>query len=233
MPSNYLNRLHADYGIPMKKLEDYWSRAVEIAEKSGHKEQYAYVTGIFKNMLALTSSSSDFWDMLTLEQKKAYLAEHPNSHFQLPTDGAPDPSEETDNTPKHNLRRKLHSKWSRGRAGAVSTLRHHRTGLGFLKSFLSGGTLTDSEYEQAQKTAKVAAGLILFALVGVALFTPLAPLVGPLGAAFLNSESSEEALPDTGDDAEELAGEVLDAMYDWLLEQDIPALVKKLKSEEA
>lgn len=234
MPTNYLKRLNKDYKIPMKKLEEYWKKAQDIAKKSGREDQFAYVTGIFKNMLALSSTSAYWWDMLDREQQLAYLEEHPNSDLKPKSSEDDSENEEESNEPKHNLKRKLHGLWSRRRAEAVGSLRHHKRGLGLLSSFLRGGTLTDNEYERAKKTATVTAALLLTAFVGVALFTPLVPFAAQLALEFLNSKSGGDLEVDASEyseSGEDLAGKVLDDMYNWLLDQDIPKLVEKFKSE--
>jgi len=51
MPKSYLQKISKEKGISMDKVERLWDKAKGIAKDSGREEDYAYITGIFKNML--------------------------------------------------------------------------------------------------------------------------------------------------------------------------------------
>lgn len=57
MPTPFLKKLSEEKDIPISRLEEYWDKAVEITEKKFdmnkndfESDQWAYVTGIVKNM---------------------------------------------------------------------------------------------------------------------------------------------------------------------------------------
>ncbi len=51
MPQAYVKELAKKHNISISAAEDHWNMAKKAAEKEGHGEDYAYVTGIFKKMM--------------------------------------------------------------------------------------------------------------------------------------------------------------------------------------
>jgi hypothetical protein len=61
MPTAYIQQVAKDLKRPVSEIEKYWSKAKKIAAKKFDKKQaqyWAYVTGIFKNILGLNKSVS-------------------------------------------------------------------------------------------------------------------------------------------------------------------------------
>lgn len=51
MPTPYVRKLAKKHGVSTSTAEKHWAKAKAAAKKEGHDEDYAYVTGIFKNMM--------------------------------------------------------------------------------------------------------------------------------------------------------------------------------------
>jgi hypothetical protein len=51
MPTPYIEKLAKEHNLPVDKVESYWEKAKVLAGKAGHKEDYAYITGIVKKMV--------------------------------------------------------------------------------------------------------------------------------------------------------------------------------------
>jgi hypothetical protein len=51
MPTPYIKKVSKETGKSIKSLEKKWDTAVAKAAEAGHAEDYAYITGIFKNMI--------------------------------------------------------------------------------------------------------------------------------------------------------------------------------------
>jgi len=51
MPSAYVNKLAKKHHVSIDKAEDMWSKAKASAKKQGKADDYAYITGIFKQMI--------------------------------------------------------------------------------------------------------------------------------------------------------------------------------------
>ena len=122
--------------------------------------------------------------------------------------------------------------WKSVRQHTIGSLRHHKQGFSAIGKFLGGGKLSEVEWHRAKRTAGLTAKLVLAALVGFSLFTPLGGYVQELGAHFLNlqrgSSESKDMVSESGN-TEEFAGKFADSMHEWLLEQDVPALLKQLE----
>lgn len=50
MPTAYVKKVASKHGTTVEKTEGKWKAAKKAAAKEGHKDNYAYVTGIFKKM---------------------------------------------------------------------------------------------------------------------------------------------------------------------------------------
>lgn len=97
MPTSYVKKVAKDLKLPESEVEDYWSKAKEIATERFDPKQkgyWSYVMGIFKNMLSISASdeallaftsesarNSKWWEGLTNKQQKAYIKEHPKSKY--------------------------------------------------------------------------------------------------------------------------------------------------------
>lgn len=51
MPTTYIKKLSAQGKGSLKDLESKWKKAKSIAKEEGKEEDFAYITGIFKNMI--------------------------------------------------------------------------------------------------------------------------------------------------------------------------------------
>lgn len=51
MPNAYIKKVSKETGKSIKSLEKKWDTAVDTAKEAGHADDYAYITGIFKNMI--------------------------------------------------------------------------------------------------------------------------------------------------------------------------------------
>jgi len=59
MPTAYIKKLAKKGFGSVKELEKKWEKAKKIASEEGHKDDYAYIMGIFKRMLGIKSESVD------------------------------------------------------------------------------------------------------------------------------------------------------------------------------
>lgn len=55
LPTNYLKKLHENGKGSLEYLEKEWDVAKKAAEDHGHKEDYAYITGIFQRLIGIKS----------------------------------------------------------------------------------------------------------------------------------------------------------------------------------
>jgi hypothetical protein len=51
MPTGYVKKLARKHGTTTRRAEGKWAKAKAAAASEGHADNYAYVTGIFKNMM--------------------------------------------------------------------------------------------------------------------------------------------------------------------------------------
>lgn len=58
MPTAYLTKLAKTTGKPMDELERLWDKAKDQAEKAGHGQDYAYITGIFQHMVGIAKTKT-------------------------------------------------------------------------------------------------------------------------------------------------------------------------------
>lgn len=253
MPTPYLEKLHEDHGIPMKRLEEYWEKAKKIAEKGG--KGYGYVVGILKNMLSISEhvSLSDsshvpsWWKQLNTEQQKEYIRDHPGSKLSPmkhnPNDNkkkADEADEERPSAPSimgeksFNLRKIMRRKYLKRRAKIAHTIRHHKRGMSAIKTLVDGGNVNERDYEQAKTTAALGLKLVAVAAIGVIAFTAFAPLIGPLAQLFLTDHTGASFSSESSD-SEDFAASLADKMYDWLSNQDqetLMARIEELKAKE-
>jgi hypothetical protein len=81
MPTADLKKLSKELNVPLKELEQKWEKAKEIAAKRKGSD-WAYTTGIFKNMLSLSKEDiviPEWWANKKERARKSYLESHPNS----------------------------------------------------------------------------------------------------------------------------------------------------------
>ena len=66
MPNAYLQKLAKTTDKPIKELERLWVEAKALASKEGKKDNFAYITGIFKKMIgeSLNINEMTYGDML-------------------------------------------------------------------------------------------------------------------------------------------------------------------------
>jgi hypothetical protein len=138
---------------------------------------------------------------------------------------------------KMSLKQKLMSVWSskKGPKQKVhNVLRHHKQGLQAIGKLMAGKEATPVEWMRAKRTAGLAAKLVIgtlgVAVVGAAMFSPLAGHAAEIGEMFLNSftgvsESSEKEPNET----EAGTDDFLDSFHEWLLDQDPQELLKEAK----
>lgn len=53
MPTPYIKKLHENGYGSIKELEDKWEEAKKTAELEEHKEDYAYITTIFNQLVGV------------------------------------------------------------------------------------------------------------------------------------------------------------------------------------
>ena len=51
MPTAYVKKVAKEKGIPVAEAERIWEKAKKQAEEEGHKDDYDYITAIFKTMI--------------------------------------------------------------------------------------------------------------------------------------------------------------------------------------
>lgn len=209
--------------------------------------------------VSISRDVPDWWKKLSPEKQAEYMQQHHTKlkmFKQVKEPEANEPAAKTsDETPevedeappglphrprskhrkivKHkrvSIRSLATGAWNRKRQATKNVLRHHKQGFSALRKFLTGGEIGAVEQERAKRTAELTAKLVVGALVGIALFTPLAMLAAPLAAHYLQagglSESTDNSdMEDTGEDTGEFALKFADKMHDWLIKQDIPALI--------
>lgn len=58
MPTPYIEKLHKEGKGSIKELEAKWNQAKKAAEKEGHGDDFAYITGVFKKMAKASASKT-------------------------------------------------------------------------------------------------------------------------------------------------------------------------------
>lgn len=179
--------------------------------------------------------NGDWWDRLSIERQNAYLRKHPNSKKAKRHRGI------VRNLVAASLK-KIHSH--------VHKLGHEfKDGMEGLRNFREGRPMTEEQKKGLTKTAKIVGGLVVGALVGIALFTPLGPYAMDLGKLYLDhltegkgdantSESGtnlgkhlkKEKHAMEAEDEQDLHHMTMD-MTNWLLKQDPIKLAKQLKEQ--
>ena len=67
MPTPYIEKLAKEHNLPIDKVEDYWNKAKVLAGKSGHPEDYAYITGIVKKMVKESDDIAEISRIIDLQ----------------------------------------------------------------------------------------------------------------------------------------------------------------------
>lgn len=52
MPTGFVKKMAKKHKMSVDKSEKLWDRAKEIADKQGKGDNFAFITGIYKNMLS-------------------------------------------------------------------------------------------------------------------------------------------------------------------------------------
>lgn len=63
MPTPYVKKLADKHGVPVSQVEKKWDKAKKIAEDEGHKDNWAYITGVVKRMMNESSLESASYPM--------------------------------------------------------------------------------------------------------------------------------------------------------------------------
>ena len=84
MPTNYINKLSDELGIPVKTLETAWEQAKEIIGKKHAEDDpkyWPFVTSVFKNIVGISTSKDfpEWWVNLGPKGQDRYLANKKNS----------------------------------------------------------------------------------------------------------------------------------------------------------
>jgi len=58
MPTAYIKKLNREGKGSISSLEKKWEKAKEIADKEDQKDNYAFITSIFKNMVGVNESNN-------------------------------------------------------------------------------------------------------------------------------------------------------------------------------
>lgn len=64
MPLPYIDKMSKKHKKSKEELEHKWSKAKELAKKSGKENNYGYITGIFKRMIGEDFKFLDFEKMI-------------------------------------------------------------------------------------------------------------------------------------------------------------------------
>jgi len=59
MPAAVVKSLAKKAGVSVDKAEGLWSKAKAAASAQGHKDEFDYITGVFKRMLGLKESTGN------------------------------------------------------------------------------------------------------------------------------------------------------------------------------
>jgi hypothetical protein len=59
MPTAYIQKLHKQGKGSIAELEHKWETAKKAAAKQGHKDDYAYITGILNKMVGASFTESE------------------------------------------------------------------------------------------------------------------------------------------------------------------------------
>ncbi len=62
MPQKYIKKLAKKHNITIDKAEQYWDNAKKQAKKQNKEDNYAYITGIFKNMMNESFTFKEFFN---------------------------------------------------------------------------------------------------------------------------------------------------------------------------
>lgn len=69
MPTAYVKKVAAKKGQPVAKIEKRWQDAKKAAEEQGHKDDFDYITGIFKSMNKLPKDKKASVDEIFITAK--------------------------------------------------------------------------------------------------------------------------------------------------------------------
>lgn len=177
------------------------------------------------------AGNGDWWDSLSIERQAAYLKKHPNSKKARRHRGIVRNLVSAALGKIHEHTQKLGHEFKDGMSG--------------LRQFREGRPMTEEQKHGLSKTAKIVGGLVIGALAGLALFTPLGPYAMDLGSMYLDhlmSKGESESESGTNlhmhmkkekqamdrEDEHDLHHMTMD-MTNWLLQQDPIQLAKQLK----
>lgn len=172
---------------------------------------------------------TEWWAEQTPEFQQDYLTKYPDSKFAKKHKGI--------------VRNLVEKAGSKIKAGVKSLGADYHHGMNGLKNFRQGDKMTDDQKEGLKKTATKVGGLLVLALIGVAIFTPLGPVAMEFGEAWFKQYSmkSQSGVNLVGheaadansagqrkSDAEQLDFMKTDMMEYLMAQKDIPAFVAKL-----
>lgn len=86
MPKPYVEKMAKKKKISIDAAENMWNKAKGYAEKQGYGDNYAYITGIFKNMLGERLSFKEFSYILELNEPVNSVSNGGTNHHDV-TDG--------------------------------------------------------------------------------------------------------------------------------------------------
>lgn len=72
MPQEYVKKMAKQYDVSIPAAEKFWKKAKQAAEDQGKKDNYAYVTSIFKNMMGIEGEEMS-------KKDKGYVWERPEN----------------------------------------------------------------------------------------------------------------------------------------------------------
>lgn len=71
MPQAYVQKLAKEKGMSIASAEKKWDRAKELANEEGKKDDFAYITGIFKKMMKEQKTYKQLTEQISRSQLKA------------------------------------------------------------------------------------------------------------------------------------------------------------------
>lgn len=217
--------------------------------ESGLEKDHTKVANQIRDMSEKAKQAEQKKHVLKVEKAPTLDEEEVDEDSIMPAGGPSDKEKEAEFEEQQKalqIKHKsiFHRAYFKARLKINHALKRDKIGKHCVGKFLTGHKLTDNEKKHAKAWAGTAAKLVLGVAVGAAMFTPLAGMAPELGQHFLTllmggdtSESSEgvertkgKIVPIGNPDKFE-PSDFTDRLHDWLMEQDIPALVEQLKSK--
>ena len=244
------------YGWPLEEVTEIWKAAQETARvkfEGTSDDSFKYALTVAENMLRIDASLSaaTWWDKMPHESQRDYLKEHPESKRKLKARetkpaqkakpvGKPGPEPKDKPAAASRAKKAISLNLGKVRSASKALGKDYKFGMKGLRNFKQGKKLTPRQSKGLKNTAKVVGGLLLVAVAGIALFTPLGGMAADLGHQYLQhlkttggadvGEASAASTKDMDEDHETL-DEFQKGMTEWLMAQDPKKLAEKIRKD--